>query len=111
MTTPFVSGRSVHSLMQDKSLSPDARKKISRAYTERLRNLEDLLVRERLTLGAPDSRYPEDTHYFRDRQIDGLFMLEANLRDSNYRGKILIKSDNVIVDPYDLQKLTIIDAL
>jgi hypothetical protein len=111
MTTPLTVGRSVHSLVIDKTVASDVRKAVSRAYTEKLSRLESLLITGRQTLDVPRSQYPANGDYFQDHQIDGLSMLEATLVDMKSSGKILIKSDNVIVDPFDLNKLTVTNAL
>ncbi len=107
----FVSGRTVHDLVLDENVDSKVREKVKAIFSSYLSDLAQAFHRE-----EHEVLDEADPIYFASSsrpQLDGLkvFASEQNVwREGRLINEfLLIKSDNVIVDPYDLEKMTIID--
>ena len=101
----FVRGRPLHSLLTDAGISEELKNHLRQLYLERLEKLEAAIQHENATAHVFNlSRIPPEARYFSSRKTDGLPMLNG----WDELNRVLIKSDNVIVDPYDLT-MTIVD--
>jgi hypothetical protein len=101
----FVEGRTVHALLTDADVSPEVKAQVSNLYSHKLADLKHKLeasgdLKDETTL------LDSEVRYFFDGHLDGMKMLRAESRTG---GPLLIKTDNVIVDPYDLSRMTIVD--
>ncbi len=101
----YVEGRTVHSLLTDATLSPDLRDRVAEIYMAKFNDLKAKLeasgdLKNEVSVVAPEAKY------FFDGLVDSVLMMRA---ESKTGGPLLIKSDNVVVDPYDLSVMTIVD--
>ena len=101
----FVPGRTVHDLLLDPHVSAEVRASVLKNYVSKIQELQAVLVRRGLSLQEPVVSEPSLT-YFTDGRLDEAPMLTATLRKQE---QILIKTDNVIVDPGNLHLMTVID--
>ncbi len=101
----FVEGRTVHSLLTDKTISAEIKQSVSAKFTSKLHELK-LLLEQSGGLKSEIVLVDGEVRYFFDGEIDSLKMMKGELKSG---GPLLIKTDNIIVDPYDLNKMTIID--
>ena len=101
----FIDGRSVHSLLTDGDVSAEVRAQISALYAAKLVDLKEKLEASGDLKDAVQVLDPEVRCFF-DGHIDGMKMMRAESRTG---GPLLIKTDNVVVDPYDLSRMTIVD--
>lgn len=111
LESAFVSGRTVHDLVLDENVSASVREKVKVIFSNYLSDLAKAFHREEEeVLGEAEEVYFAASSR---PQLDGLkvFASEQHIwADGRLLNEfLLIKSDNVIVDPYDLEKMTIID--
>jgi hypothetical protein len=101
----FVEGRSVHALLTDADLSADVKARVSELYAQKLADLKAKLEASG-DLKSPAETLAPEARYFFDGLFDGQMMMRA---ESKIGGPLLIKTDNVVVDPFDLSIMTIVD--
>ena len=102
---PFVAGRTLHSLLADAQVSVAKKTELTQIYAEKIANLA-ILLRSSPLLKSDVVEKPEEVRYFFDGVAVPLSMLKAELEGA---GQLLIKSDNVIVDPDVFTRMTIVD--
>lgn len=102
-------GRSIYSLMTDPSVDEALKRELERKYHERFDRL-----RASLDGYAPEKAAPQDKYFFGNHPpgtypipLDGLPILKAKIY-GHHLWELLLKSDNVIVDPHTLE-MTIVD--
>lgn len=103
LIAPFLPGRSVHSLLLDPEISHAVKSQIRKQYETQLKNLLSRWPEGMAEL----KKAPRD--YFADGELDHLPALYGYLPNGSKLQVVLIKTDNIQVDPYDLSKMTIID--
>jgi hypothetical protein len=107
-TAPYVRGRTVHELMLDENLPIKTREKIEEAYMANFNQLMLMFQHSGILEGAPIVDIPEP-RYFKDRQTDSLPALFGKIKVQGQVIDFIVKTDNVVVDPLDLNKQTVID--
>lgn len=103
--TPYVPGRTLHSLLLDPAIPEQMKETLRNIYLEKLRKIQEIFKatyrRETYGMNLKEAQ-PE---FFRDRQMDAMPILIGELLTNRF----VLKSDNVIVDPFQVETMTIID--
>lgn len=106
--TTYIPGRTLHDLLNDPQTPSALAVKLERIYLSKLDHLEEELRRAGLV--ASFMKVEPEAKYFRDRKLDGAPIGLAQLHNGNVDlYSAIIKSDNIIVDPYDVNKMTVVD--
>lgn len=103
--TDYVPGRNAHDLLMDPHVSSTTKKIVRENFVRLMQNLKQVLSHDDLGVTKLTQVDPEP-RFFYDEKIDKVPMLKGQLKKG---GAIIIKTDNVIVNPDDLSVMTLVD--
>lgn len=110
LSARFVPGKTVHDLLVRSELSENERMALRKIYNDKLVILYKQLRKDPrftdLDLEPVSAKFA-----FRDEKPDGAYMIKGTARIQGKSMIFLIKSDNVIVHPEDLNHMTVIDPI